>query len=99
MKRPVRAKYLALQKSGAGGQSLSELENLVLDVVGRDSAYMNGIPNKAGPPSFAKQQTPRQNSTQMSLDMSTDGDGIGNNLMNDTFASNYSQFEPDPSNY
>ena len=95
----MREKWLLLQKSGSGGQSLTELDNLVLDVVGRESAFMKGINNKSGLPSFAKtskpSQTSDQNSTLMS-DLSMDSNSNnGNAVMNDSFASNYSQFEPD----
>ena len=57
LKRPARERYLALAQTGAGGEPLTELENLVLDVLGRDSAYIVGIANKATRPSFARSTT------------------------------------------
>jgi len=44
---------LALQKTGAAGKPLTELDNLILDVIGRESAYVKGIANKSAPPSFS----------------------------------------------
>ena len=99
MKQVTRTKYLNLRKSGAGGEEqLTELDHMILDVVGRESPYMVGIGNKSNPPSFAKKSkaapfrtTQGTNETILSLgvgDVSMDGDNINHNNNNINFYTN-----------
>ena len=103
MKQVTRTKYLNLRKSGVGGkEQLTKLDNMILDVVGRDSLYMVGIGNKSNPTSFAKkskaaplqapsQTTQGQNETILSLGVgvvSMDGDNVNRNNNNINFYPN-----------
>ncbi len=101
---------MALKRSGAGGDSFTELENRVLDLVGRESALVIGIENKTNPPSFAKKSMPLGDISNMSDISSMDDSSLegyrannnfrniefSNNRLNDSLASTRSQFELDP---
>ena len=52
MKRSTIKKRDAAAKSGAGGVILTRLDNLVLDAIGRDGAYLNGVGHEAPYPTF-----------------------------------------------
>ena len=49
-KLKVRTKIRHSKKTGSEGSKLTELDNLVLDAVGRDSPYMTGIDSNATDP-------------------------------------------------
>jgi hypothetical protein len=85
LKTPICNKYVALKKSGAAGDSFSELENRVLDLVGRESAIIMGIENKSNPPSFAKKSMPLNDISNLGDissmdDSSVEGDRTRNNF-------------------
>ncbi len=52
IKQRTRDVYQQLGKTGGRGQILSEIDNIVLDILGRDSAYLCGVGKKSGPPNF-----------------------------------------------
>ena len=56
LKRRTVEKADNAAKSGAGGIVLSRVENLVLDAIGKDGAYLNGIGNEAPYPRFSGQK-------------------------------------------
>lgn len=70
-------------KTGAGGQYLSEIDHVVLDILGRDSAYLNGVGKKAGPPNFGGQISLPSVSTSRSA-----------NGLDDTMESNLENVDP-----
>jgi len=45
MRKSTIAKFSDLKKTGAAGDNLSEIDNLILDIIGRDSAALNGHSN------------------------------------------------------
>uniref|UniRef100_A0A914CNF3 Regulatory protein zeste n=1 Tax=Acrobeloides nanus TaxID=290746 RepID=A0A914CNF3_9BILA len=62
-------KYDKLKQTGAGGNKLNEAENLLLEIVGRDSAQINGLDvEELGVPTlnedFQSTSAPTQRSTQ-----------------------------------
>ncbi len=56
IKQKTRDTFQQIGKTGAGGQIFSEIDNIVLDILGRDSAYLNGVGKKSGPPNFGGHQ-------------------------------------------
>ena len=42
-------------QSGAGGSKLTELDNIILDVIGRESSYLNGLNQADEAPAFGAQ--------------------------------------------
>ncbi len=62
---------------------MSEIDNVVLDILGRDSAYLNGVGKKAGPPNFGGQISLQSVSNSQSA-----------NGFNDTMESNLENVEP-----
>ena len=48
-------KVIENQRTGSGGQKLTPLDEVVLDVIGRDSAYVTGLNIRDHPPDFAVQ--------------------------------------------
>lgn len=55
----MRRKVRESNQTGSGGTKLTELDNLILDAIGRDSPYMTGIDRGADdpPPSVHSSQS------------------------------------------
>lgn len=56
MRSSVLKKVEQSKKSGAGGSNLSELDNIILDVIGRESSYLNGLDQDDEAPTFRTHQ-------------------------------------------
>jgi len=52
MKRSVTQKLESSNQTGAKGSKLTELDHIVIDVIGRDSTYLNGLGEEDEPPKF-----------------------------------------------
>ena len=83
IKQKTRDIYQQIAKTGAGGQILSEIDNIVLDILGRESAYLQGVGKKAGPPNFGGQSIQSVSYSSQSA-----------NAWNDTRESNLENMEP-----
>ena len=62
---------------------MSEIDNIVLDILGRESAYLQGVGKKAGPPNFGGQSIQSVSYSSQSA-----------NAWNDTRESNLENMEP-----
>ena len=65
MRSSVMKKVENSKKTGAGGSELSDLDNIILDVIGKDSTYLNGLGQDDQPPSFSQLTRSEENKTQI----------------------------------
>lgn len=56
MRSSVLKKVEASKKTGAEGSKLSDLDNIILDVIGRDTSYVNGLNQDDEAPNFSMQR-------------------------------------------
>jgi len=54
MRTSVMKKVENSKKTGSGGSELTDLDNIVLDVIGKDSSYLNGLGQDDEAPTFSK---------------------------------------------
>ena len=73
-------------KSWAGGVVLTRVENLVLDAIGKDGAYLNGVGHAAPYPSFSGVTRPTDQGVATNSDSSLNVSSISN--WNQSFSHN-----------
>ena len=57
MRRATMKKKNEGNQTGAAGQTLTQLDNIILDVIGQDSSYLQGLHQRDDPPVFASGST------------------------------------------
>ena len=86
-------------KSGAGGVVLTRVENLVLDAIGKDGAYLNGVGHEAPYPSFPGVKRPTSHGIEANGDSSLNVSSYSNqsfSLGNTPSFDNYGADQYDP---
>ena len=78
MKRRTVEKADKAAKSGAGGVILTKVDNLVLDAIGKDGAYLKGVGRAAPYPSFSGVTRPTDQGVEANGDSSLNVSAISN---------------------
>ena len=60
MRSSVLKKVQNNNKTGSEGLELTELDNIILDVIGRDSPYLTGLGQEDEPPRFSTRKGPSE---------------------------------------
>ena len=86
LKRRTIEKADMAKKSGAGGVVLTRVENLVLDAIGKDGAYLNGVGFQAPYPTFSGLNKPTRQEAAASVDSSLNESTIYSNSWNQSYS-------------
>jgi hypothetical protein len=77
LKRGTMRKVDEGRKTGAAGQKLSALDDMVLNIIGRDSVYLKGLEQPDDPPILSPESEDTHSATNFVFDGSGDDSMVG----------------------